>query len=235
MRRYHEFPLPLFQTFLLILSPRFFPPDAEERSAEGPSAEEKRFQTEVRECLSSTFKIPAAFWRSVALEASGFFGCQDHEDTDGLQRYSMYDKLIRNENDIDEIGTFFRFLIKEAKQRKPTNAYDVRKAEFDYEWYKLGFFTDWHPSGKVIALCFGFPETLRDSIKKAVTTNGMKMPLVDPFALHTVLVEEVVALFDQALWHWRDLVRGIEKVRANSRRLPISALTWFAEPKSELP
>ena len=114
---------------------------------------------------------------------------------------------------MDEIGTFFRFLIKDTKQ-EPTYAYE---AEIGYEWYKLGFFTDWHTSGKAIALCFGLPDVLRDSIKKAVMTNGMGMPLVDPFALHTVLAEEVVVLFDHALWHWRHLVRGIEKVRANSR------------------
>src|ERR1700733_5954443 len=100
--------------------------------------------------------------------------------------------LFETKNNVDEIGTFFRFLIKEAKIRKPANAHDVRKAEFNYEWYKLGFFTDWHTSGKAIALCFGLPDTLRDSIKKAVMTNGMGMPLIDPFALHTVLVEEVV-------------------------------------------
>jgi hypothetical protein len=57
---------------------------------------------------------------------------------------------------------------------------------------------------------------VKDSIVKAVMTNGMRIPLVDPFALHTVLIEEVVALFDQALWHCRDLVRKIEKVRVNS-------------------
>ena len=219
-----------FQAFLPILSPRLFPPEPEK-----PSTKEKDVQAEVRKRLSSTFKIPAAFWREVALEASGFFGCQDRKNTDGLQRYSMYDKRIRNENNVDEIGTFFRFLIKDAKIRKPANARDVRKAEFAYEWYKLGFFTDWHTSGKVIALCFGVPETLKDSIKKAVTTNGMGMPLVDPFTLHTVLVEEAVALFDQSLWHWRDLVRNIELVRANRCRLPISALTWFAEPKNGIP
>jgi hypothetical protein len=147
----------------------------------------------------------------------------------------MYDELIRNENDVDEIGTFFRFLIKETRQRKPTNAQDVRKAEFGYDWYKLSFFTDWHTSGKAIALCFGLPDMMKDSIVKAVRTNGMRIPLVDPFTLHAVLIEEVVALFDQALWHWRDLVRRIEKVRVNSNRLSISALTWLSEPDNGIP
>jgi hypothetical protein len=127
----------------------------------------------------------------------------------------MYDKLIRNGTDVDEIGTFFRFQIKDAKQQKPANAQDVRKAEFGYDWHTLSFFTDWHTSGTVITLCFGLPNMMKDSIMKAVKTNGMRIPFVDPFALHTVLVEEVVALFDQALWHWRDLVRRIEKVRVN--------------------
>jgi len=147
----------------------------------------------------------------------------------------MYDELIRNENDVDEIGTFFRFLIKETRQRKPTNAQDVRKAEFGYDWYKLSFFTDWHTSGKVIALCFGLPDMMKDSVVEAVRTNEVRIPLVDPFTLHAVLIEEVVALFDQALWHWRDLVRRIEKVRVNGNRLSISALTWLSEPDNGIP
>jgi hypothetical protein len=147
----------------------------------------------------------------------------------------MYDELIRNENDVDEIGTFFRFLIKETRQRKPNNAQDVRKAEFGYDWYKLSFFTDWHTSGKVIVLCFGLPDMMKDSIVKAVKKNGMSIPLVDPFTLHAVLIEDVVALFDQALWHWRDLVRRIEKVRVNSNRLSISALTWLSEQDNGIP
>ena len=31
---------------------------------------------------------------------------------------------------------FFRFLIKEAKHREPTNADDIRKAGLDYGWHK---------------------------------------------------------------------------------------------------
>jgi hypothetical protein len=147
----------------------------------------------------------------------------------------MYDKLIRNGADVDEIGTFFRFLIKDAKQQKPTNAQDVRKAEFGYDWHKLSFFTDWHASGPVITFCFGLPNMVKDSIMKAVRENGMRIPLVDPFTLHTILIEEVVALFDQALWRWRDLVRKIEKVRVNSNRLSISALTWLSEPDNGIP
>ena len=214
----------IFGLFLPILSLRFFPPDAKD-----PSAEAALLQAEVRRRLSSTFKIPEAFWTPVAQKASGFFGCQDREDVDGLQRYSMYDKLTRNGTDVDEIGTFFRFLIKDAKKEKPTNAYDIHKPEVDYEWYKLGFFTDWHTSGKVITLCFGLPNMVKDSIVKAVRTNGMRVPLMDPFALHAILIEGVVALFDQALWHCRDLVRKIEKVRVNSNRLSISVLTWLSE------
>jgi hypothetical protein len=82
-----NFPLPYLRAFLPILSLRFFPPDAEK-----PSAKEKSLRAEVHRRLSSTFKVPAAFWRDVALEASGFFGCQEHEDADGLRGYSRYEQ-----------------------------------------------------------------------------------------------------------------------------------------------
>jgi hypothetical protein len=72
---------------------RFFPPDATHESTVA-----ERLQAEVRERLSSTFKIPAAFWTPVAREASGFFGCQDHHDKDGSPIYCVYGYLSGMEN-----------------------------------------------------------------------------------------------------------------------------------------
>jgi hypothetical protein len=115
------------------------------------------------------------------------------------------------EKDINERGSFFRFLIKEVKFRGHSNAEDVRKAEFDYEWHKLGFFTDWLASGKLVALCFGLPDELKDSIMRSLRKSDTEMALKNPFALHAFLVEEIVALFDSALWHCRHLVRHVEK------------------------
>lgn len=120
-------------------------------------------------------------------------------------------KLTNKE--VNESGTFFRFLIKEAKHREPNNASAVRNASFGYEWYKLGFFTNWHSSGKIVAFCFNLPLPLKDAITQSLKATRVDSALTDPFVLHTVVIEHVVALFDEALWHCRDVVRNIEKVR----------------------
>src|SRR5437762_14120881 len=120
--------------------------------------------------------------------------------------------MFGNGKCVDESGTFFRFLIKQVKCREPMNANDARKVTLIYTWHKLGFFTSWHTLGKVVALCFDLPHSLKDAITRSVRTTGSPPATIDEaFVIHTTLVEEVVALFDTALWQCRDLVRNIEK------------------------
>jgi hypothetical protein len=111
-----------------------------------------------------------------------------------------------------------------VKRREPTNANEARQVLLGYTWHKLGFFTSWCSSGKVAVFCFDLPHSLKDAITLSLGKAGSPA-LTDAFSVHTTLVEEVVALFDTALWQCRDLVRNIEKVRDQCLQLCCPAPT----------
>lgn len=106
-------------------------------------------------------------------------------------------------------GLLFRFLIKEPHE---PGQIIHNNSQADYVWHRLGFFTSWTPSCSTTFFCFDLPTGLQDSIKAALCRSGTELQLTDPFAVHTVLVDEIVALYDQALWSLREQVRNLEKV-----------------------
>ncbi|KAH6696618.1 hypothetical protein BKA61DRAFT_741568 [Leptodontidium sp. MPI-SDFR-AT-0119] len=98
---------------------------------------------------------------------------------------------------LESYGLLFRFLVKELHE---PGQFIYNASRADYVWHRLGFFTSWTPSSSTIFICFDLPTGLQDSLKAAL--------------LHTVLVGEIVALYDQALWSSREQVRNFEKNRA---------------------
>jgi hypothetical protein len=110
------------------------------------------------------------------------------------------------------IGSFFRFLIKEPIKNLDNPINDERKADNLYTWHRLGFFTSWKPSNTSIVLCFDLPPSLKHSLSTFLMNPATRLHLDDPFAFHAVLTEEITAMYDKALWSWRDLVRDLEKV-----------------------
>lgn len=132
----------------------------------------------------------------MAQEASGFLGIQDPPALNGhLKSYS----------------SFFRFLIKEPSAEQEPTA-DKKPS---YHWHKAGFFTSWQSSNASVILCFDPPHSLQESLSRSVTSSGATLRAEDPFAVHPIIVEEIAALFNRAVWGWRDLVRGLERNRVS--------------------
>ena len=79
-----------------------------------------------------------------------------------------------------------------------------------YTWYEMGFCTGWdmaNESSRV--LCIGtprdFPSLLKDMLEKS------SLEVSDPFAMHALLIDQIVKLHDDAVWAIRDPIREIEK------------------------
>ncbi|KAH9209899.1 hypothetical protein DL95DRAFT_308961, partial [Leptodontidium sp. 2 PMI_412] len=149
-----------------------------------------------RNILTNRFKIPSSFWSRLARDASGFVGSNVTQDASA---------------NLESYGLLFRFLIKEPHEPGQIIHNNSRA---DYVWHRLGFFTSWTPSCSTTFFCFDLPTGLQDSIKAALCRSGTELQLTDPFAVHTVLVDEIVALYDQALWSLREQVRNLEKNRS---------------------
>ncbi len=89
---------------------------------------------------------------------------------------------------------------------------DAYKNDVSYKWHKLSFFISWLASNATIVLCFDVPPSLKAALLNSLSKSGNPLQIDDPFALHAVLVEDVIAFFDTVLWSWRDLIRDLELV-----------------------
>jgi hypothetical protein len=110
------------------------------------------------------------------------------------------------------IGSQFRFLAKQPTKGRITRATAVENTDITYVWHRLGFFTSWFPSGYLVVLCFDLPPSLKQQISTSLVDSTSQLQLGDPFVLHALLIEEIVVLYDSALWSCRNLIRHLEQV-----------------------
>lgn len=128
-------------------------------------------------------------------EASGFLWT-DHTSAD--------------DGTIESYQTAFRFLVKETSEADKSFV----TSAIHYTWHKLGFFTFWRAQQGSIVLCFDLPALMKDSIRRSLLElNPPSSFNLTPFAMHTFVLEQIVALYNTALWSARDLVRKREQSR----------------------
>jgi len=151
--------------------------------------------------LSIKFHIPPSFWSPVSQQASGYIGSQNDSDVHGV---------------LETLNTFFRFLIKEPMNSETVWSKTVQKINTSYIWHRLGFFTSWRPTNFLIVLCFDLPPSIMSSISTFLLSPQNDLQLLEPFSVHTVLLEHVIKLYDIALWSFRDIIRDLEKHRLPS-------------------
>jgi hypothetical protein len=64
----------------------------------------------------------------------------------------------------------------------------------------------------MVYLCLDMPAPLQDSITNIMTGMESEYYFEDPYFMHKIIIEEVIALYDRAVWSFRALVRGTEMV-----------------------
>lgn len=93
---------------------------------------------------------------------------------------------------------------------------DVNVDGHEYEWYEMGFFTKWASPNSHIVLCFDIPQSLLASLTKAVSSSSMILDSASIYSLHIIIIDEVLKLFDTAIWSIRDVIRKAELVDISS-------------------
>jgi len=142
-----------------------------------------------RQSLSQNWGLPLTYWSHTTHKASGFFGCADHCDGEG--------KIVGH-------NTWLRFLIKQPANNPLKN----------YIWQKIKIFTHWRAETGGVVFCFDPPSPFRERLQDAVgQTLSAGECIADPYFIITVIIEEVIALFNQSVWSFRDMVRHAEKNR----------------------
>lgn len=174
-------------------------------------AEDELIAIGAHEHLSKRFKILPSFWRSLALEANGYFGCKSARAVDGALTFSK-STIPSTWINAEYVDTQFRFLIKEPTKKTIPLTDSTFSTNITYVWHKLGFFTSWLSSKNSVALCFDLPPLLKQSLSSSLTDPKNTIQLGDPFVFHSLLIPEVVVIYDAALWACRDVIRDLEKV-----------------------
>ncbi|EPS42093.1 hypothetical protein H072_3950 [Dactylellina haptotyla CBS 200.50] len=139
--------------------------------------------------LQKFYGMPAEIWSNVHWEANGYFGCRD--------------------GDLDRHDTWFRFLVKQLiKGGDPTRQFPM---DYDYKWYKMGFFSTWSQSGHKSILCLDCPQDLIISVRLSLDNCSNDHFLVDPYSFHQIIIRGIVNIYDNSIWTIRDVVRDVEK------------------------
>ncbi|KAK6527305.1 hypothetical protein TWF281_010491 [Arthrobotrys megalospora] len=144
--------------------------------------------------LQDFYRMPNEIWSKVHWESNGYYGCSDGE----LNRHD----------------TWFRFLVKQLYEKPGGRPFPE---DYDYRWYKLGFFTTWSQSGPKCMLCLDCPEELVISMRNSLDVASKDQFLVDPYSFHQIAVRGVVNLYDASIWKLRDVVRTVEKAGLKER------------------
>ena len=64
-------------------------------------------------------------------------------------------------------------------------------------------------TGQQVVFFINLPTDLEEQIQERFSTTHKD----NPFIWHTILIQRVKVLYDDAVWSMRDLVRSVEKVR----------------------
>ena len=88
------------------------------------------------------------------------------------------------------------------------NNVDRRK----YKWYEMAFSTTWASPNSHLIFCFDVPQSLHASLRHVVSSSTRPLDLASIYSLHVTIIDEIIMLFDTAVWSLRDIVREIESV-----------------------
>jgi hypothetical protein len=89
----------------------------------------------------------------------------------------------------------------------------------DYKWLMMNFFTRWTENSHVF-ICFDAPEDVPTNFLAALRAHhGSDSGVLQPYALHAILMHILVPMYDKSIWDMSERVRGIEKVCNTSNQV----------------
>lgn len=159
---------------------------------------------DLRFSLSTHYAIPPVFWTPLCRKSNGFFGSESFYDADGHitghSTVSLYETL----HVLIGLDTWYRFIVKK---------FDPKQSS--YSWSEMSFYTTWTTN---FTITFGFdvPEASQIRLHRALASRQQPCDIRDIYASHVVLLDEILAMYDESVWAFRDGVRQIELGRSES-------------------
>lgn len=122
-----------------------------------------------------------------------------------VRRYLVVLVLMDTDVHLQIIETWFRFLVKQL--RTEISLYNPA-----YVWYEMGFFIRYGASQQTTFLCFDVPDVFRTRLLTSLSLSSSKPGDLNKYSLHTLLLNEIVHLYEDSVWAIRDAIRDVEEV-----------------------
>ena len=76
----------------------------------------------------------------------------------------------------------------------------------------MGFVIHWAPLEFTTILCLDVPKKLQSLLESALVTKDNNIDYTDPYSLVSILIDQVLALYDESVWTMRNHVCSAEEV-----------------------
>ena len=87
-----------------------------------------------------------------------------------------------------------------------------KTVEYGWRWFEMGFFVHWEPSHTTTIFCFDIPESHQILLQQSLSSKQAKLNHADPYSIFSVLVFDILALYDASVWSMRNHVCKWEAV-----------------------
>ncbi|KAG9515019.1 hypothetical protein KCU93_g9588, partial [Aureobasidium melanogenum] len=144
--------------------------------------------TNARDQWSSRLGIPDAFWSETSARHNGYFGSSTFP-------YNK-DKTLTRYN------TMFRLILKRLKPQ------DEQK---NYDWLETSLVSRWTDKGNLL-ICFDTPEDFPQKFEATLQAHqgDAGETFHKPYALHVILMDFLIPIYDRSVWDMSRKVREIE-------------------------
>ncbi|OCK73236.1 purine and uridine phosphorylase, partial [Lepidopterella palustris CBS 459.81] len=82
-----------------------------------------------------------------------------------------------------------------------------------WEWYEMCLFVHWTPPHSTTILCFDLPKQLQTLVQSALTSNPDMTGCSDPYSVFSVILYNVLCLYDNSVWSIRNHICEWEATR----------------------
>jgi hypothetical protein len=120
---------------------------------------------------------------------------------------------------------WFRFVVKQTYEvLRPKQSFikhdssgvqvhTPASAKHGWEWYEMGIFVRWLTSGQITVFFCNAPQKLSSSLELMLPFNIEKIVTSNPYSVSSLIIDEIIALYDQSVWSLRNHISNQEAVK----------------------
>ena len=82
--------------------------------------------------------------------------------------------------------------------------------QYGWEWFEIGFFVSWKPSGLLTLICFDLPTKSQSKIQSMMESHTVDIS--NPYSTFLLILDELLRLYDDSVWSIRDHISHWEAV-----------------------